>query len=31
MYPRDDLTLAENMMYMMFALPTSPYAVVGCV
>ena len=24
-YPRDDLNLAQNFMYMMFALPTRPY------
>lgn len=26
MYPRDDLNFAENFLYMMFALPTRPYA-----
>jgi len=26
-YPRDDLNLAENFMYMLFALPTRPYEV----
>mmetsp|Transcript_9683 Transcript_9683/g.23916 ORF Transcript_9683/g.23916 Transcript_9683/m.23916 type:complete len:431 (-) Transcript_9683:597-1889(-) len=25
-YPRDDLNFAENFLYMMFALPTCPYA-----
>lgn len=25
-YPRDDLNFAENFLYMMFALPTRPYA-----
>ena len=25
-YPRDDLNFAENFLYMMFALPTKPYA-----
>ena len=25
-YPRDDLSFAENFLYMMFALPTKPYA-----
>ena len=25
-YPRDDLNFAESFLYMMFALPTCPYA-----
>ena len=26
-YPRNDLTFAENFLYMMFALPSEPYVV----
>jgi citrate synthase len=26
-YPRNDLAFAENLLYMMFAVPTEPYQV----
>ena len=28
-YPRNDLTYAENLLYMMHAVPCEPYKVLG--